>query len=174
MKGFIKWLEVLNAKDSRVKAVLRRSLSFDPGAYIPAYPYVEPFVKGENDPFRRKMYYLAAGLWASHWKEGRAGQPMPIGRACAAYQLSGGSTSTEQRFISVLDADADQLPHRLRQMISLLKEQTIDFDDLLQKLLFWNDEQKRSQNALAREYYKMTITTLDTEYESTTNEETSK
>ena len=56
---------------------------------------------------------------------------MPIGRACASYQMASGSTSTERRFITLLDADTDQLPHRLRQMIALLKEQSIDFDDLL-------------------------------------------
>lgn len=33
MSGFIEWLESLNKKDTRVRAVLKRSLAFDPGAY---------------------------------------------------------------------------------------------------------------------------------------------
>jgi CRISPR system Cascade subunit CasB len=79
---------------------------------------------------------------------------MPLGKAVAAYQMASGSTSTERRFITLLDADRDQLPHRLRQMIALLKEQPIDFDALLAGLLYWNDDQKRTQNTWARDFYR--------------------
>lgn len=154
MNGFIEWLEDLNEKDSRVRAVLRRSLAFDPGSFTPAYPYVEPFVKNEDNSLRREMFYLVAGLWAAHWREGQRGQPMSLGKACAAYQAASGSTSTERRFITLLDADSDQLLHRLRQMIALLKEHPIDFDDLLRGLLYWNDDQKRTQTAWARDFYR--------------------
>lgn len=154
MSGFIGWLEDLNAKDTKVRAVLRRSLAFDPGAFVPAYPYVEPFLKGEDNPWRREMLYLVASLWAAHWREGRNGTPLPIGKACAAHQVASGSTNTERHFISLLDADRDQLPHRLRQMIALLKEQAIDFDALLKGLLYWNDDQRRTQNSWARDFYR--------------------
>lgn len=154
MSGFIEWLESLNEKDTKVRAVLRRSLAFDPGAFVPAYPYVEPFLKGEDNPWRREMLYLVASLWAAHWREGRNGTPLPIGKACAAHQVASGSTNTERRFISLLDADRDQLPHRLRQMIALLKEQAIDFDALLMGLLYWNNDQKRTQNSWARDFYR--------------------
>ena len=100
------------------------------------------------------MHYLAAGLWATHWWEGRTGTPIGIGEACAKYQEASGSSSTEQRFIALLDADSDQLPNRLRQMITLLKEQPIDFDALLNGLLYWNDDQKRTQNDWARDFYR--------------------
>ena len=154
MSGFIEWLDSLSAKDTRARAVLRRSLAFDPGAFVPAYPYVEPFLKGENNFWRRDMLYLVAGLWAAHWREGRREMPMTIGQACAAYQAASGSTSTERRFIALLDADRDQLPHRLRHMLALLKERAIDFNSLLNGLLSWNDEQKRTQNAWARDFYR--------------------
>lgn len=154
MSGFIGWLEDLNAKDTKVRAVLRRSLTFDPGKFAQAYPYVEPFVKDADNSWRREMLYLVAGLWAAHWREGQRGQPMSLGKACAAHQAASGSTSTERRFITLLDADSDQLPHRLRQMVALLKEQAIDFDALLTGLLYWNDDQKRTQNAWARDFYK--------------------
>lgn len=154
MSEFVEWLEDLNARDTKVRAVLRRSLAFDPGVFVPAYPYVEPFLKAEDNQWRREMLYLVASLWAAHWREGRNGTPLPIGKACAVYQLASGSTSTERRFISLLDADRDQLPHRLRQMIALLKEQVIDFDALLKGLLYWNDDQKRTQNSWARDFYR--------------------
>ncbi len=100
------------------------------------------------------MLYLVAGLWASHWREGRVADPMPIGKACAAYQGASGSTSAERRFVSLLDADRDQLPHRLRQMVALLKELSIDFDALLTGLLFWNEDLKRTQNQWACDFYR--------------------
>ncbi len=154
MSGFIEWLESISKRDSKVRAVLRRSLAFDPGAYVPAYPYVEPFIKDESKSWRREVFYLVAGLWAAHWREGQRGQPMSLGKACAEYQTANGATSIERRFITMLDADSDQLPHRLRQMIALLNEQSIDFDDLLKGLLYWNDDQKRTQNTWARDFYR--------------------
>jgi CRISPR system Cascade subunit CasB len=154
MSGFIEWLESLSKKDTRVSAVLRRSLAFDPGTFTAAYPFVEPFVKDEANSWRRAMFYLVAGLWAAHWREGRDRPSTSIGKACAAGQMASGSASIERRFINLLDADSDQLPNRLRQMIALLKEQTIDFEGLLNGLLLWNDDRKRTQNRWARDYYQ--------------------
>ena len=169
MSGFIGWLEGLNEKDTKVRAVLRRSLSFDSGTYVHAYPYVEPFVKDEDNSWRREMYYLVAGLWASHWREGKIGQPLSFGKACAAYWKDSGSESVERRFINILDADSDQLPYRLRQMIALIKEQAIDFEGLLKGLLFWNDDRKRTQNTWARDFYRNFDQDIETE--SITHEE---
>lgn len=169
MSGFIDWLEGLNEKDSRVRAVLRRSLAFDPSQYVAAYPYVEPFVKNEDNSWRREMHYLVAGLWAAHWREGQTGEGMSLGKACAAYQLASDSASTERRFITLLDADRDQVPHRLRQMIALLKEQPVNFDAMLNGLLYWNDDQRRTQNAWARDFYRHV--NQETNAESTSDEE---
>lgn len=164
MSRYIDWLEKINEKDSKARAVLRRSLAFDPECFPPAYPYVEPFLKDEDSAWRRKMYYLVAGLWASHWREGRIGEPLSIGQACAFFDREKRKkmsqddrkkmTSTERRFIALLDADRDQLPYRLRQMVALLKEYPIDFEELLRGLLYWNDDQKRTQNRWARDFYK--------------------
>lgn len=155
MNRFIEWLETLNQKDTKVRAVLRRSLAFDPGGFVPAYPYVEPFMKEEGNSWRREMHYLVAGLWAAHWREGRNGEPMSIGQACQAlYLAKDKSPSIERRFITLLDSDQDQLPHRLRQMVALLKEQPVDFEALLRGLLYWHDDQKRTQNAWARDFYR--------------------
>ena len=164
MSKFIEWLESLNEKDTKVRAVLLRSLTFDPGGYVPAFPYVEPFLKDDASDWRREMHYLVAGLWAMHWREGRSGPLMQIGEACAIFDKEKRSkmnaedqrklTSTEKRFINLLDADADQLSYRLRQMIALLKDHQIDFEHLLQELLFWDSRRKSTQNTWARNYYR--------------------
>ena len=164
MSTFIEWLEELNERDTKVRAVLRRSLAFDPGGYVPAFPYVEYRIKDEDSAWRREMHYLVAGLWAMHRREGRTGPLMSIGGACAEYDKDKRSsmikddqhklTSTEKRFINLLDADADQLPHRLRQMVALLKEYPLDFDQLLKDLMYWNSSKKTTQTIWARDYYR--------------------
>jgi CRISPR system Cascade subunit CasB len=153
MSVFIEWLEELGEKDTKVRAVLRRSLAFDPGAFPAAYPFVEPFLKDEDNSWRREMLYLVAGLWAAHWRKDRGGERISLGMACAGYREQG-SASTERRFITLLDADADQLPHRLRQMVALLKDYNLDFEALLMGLLYWNSDRKRTQNQWARDFYR--------------------
>lgn len=164
MSGLIAWLERLNEVDSKAKAVLRRSLAFDPGKHIPAFPYVEPFLKGVEEGWRRDMHYLVAALWAAHWRESQPASKIKLAVATGRYDLERRNkmsaderrktTSTEKRFIALLDADGDQLPHRLRQMVALLGEQPIDFNALLNDLLRWNVDDKPSQNAWARDFYR--------------------
>lgn len=155
MSGFIEWLEGLNQKDTRARAVLRRSLAFAPGTFVSAYPYVEPFVKDEGNLWRREIHYLTAGLWAAHWREGCSNSPVPFGKTCQAlYLTKDKAPSIERRFIALLDSDRDQLPHRMRQMLALLKDYPIDFDVLLNGLLYWNDDRKRTQNTWARDFYR--------------------
>lgn len=168
MSEYITWLEDMNARDTKVRAVLRRSLAFDLGTHIPAFPYVEPFLKSEAEGWRRQMHYLVAGLWAAHWREGRTDAATPLAKACALYQIASGSASTERRFIHLLDADREQLPHRLRQMVALLNAQPIDFQPLLNDLLYWNSAEKGTQNAWARAFYRTLnpIETFDTETET--------
>ncbi len=156
MSGFIEWLEKISKEDAKVRAILRRSLSFDPGTFVPAYPYVEPFLRNQDESaWRRKVFYLVAGVWAAHWREDRKGPSLRIGQACANHQNK--SASTENRFIALLDADPDQLPHRLRQMMALLRDRNIDFEDLLTGLIYWNTEQRFVQNRWARDFYGSSI-----------------
>jgi len=167
MSGFVAWLESLNQRDTKVCAVLRRSLAFDPGTQPAAYPYVEPFLATEDNSWRRTVHYLVAGLWAQHWKDGR-GECAPLGRAAAIQMNASQSKSTEQRFVALLDSDEDQLPYRLRQMIALLKDQSIDFESVLTGLVFWNSESKRTQTDWAKDFYR----TLN--HDNSTNEEISE
>ncbi len=138
--------------DRSAGACLRRSLSFPPGEWCGAFPYVEPYISGTSDE-QRKMFYLAAGLWASA-KE-RDGD-MPFGKAVRDYVKRMQSESTEKRFIALLDADADQLPLRLRHMCAPLADYPIDFALLLDGLFFWESGGKRTQLNWARDFYSVT------------------
>lgn len=180
MSAFLEWLETMNERDTRVRAVLRRSLAFAPGAYCAAFPYVEPFLTDDAPHWRRQVHYLVAALWAAHWKADRQGPMLPMGNAIASYamnhhkreQLMTGGSSTERRFIALLDADPEQLPHRLRPMVALLKDETIDFDALLTDLLWWQDERKSRQNNWARQFYRTLNPSTDPEQDTETEEKT--
>jgi len=155
MSGFIEWLEKLNKEDTKVRAILRRSRSFHPGEYPQAYPYVEPFLEGERNDWRREVHYLVAGLWAQHWRDGRLGNPETIAKVCSRHYIAQDkSPSMERRFISLLDADQEQLPYRLRQMVAMLKEYPLDFGALLHDLPYWSSDGRRIQIRWAKEFYR--------------------
>lgn len=154
MTGFITWLEHISTRTTKARAELRRSLAFPPGTYIPAYPYVEPFLRSDPSPWERNALYLTAGLWAMHWRPGQQPGRLSFAKACATHQTLSGSASTEHRFLTVLDADADQLPHRLQQMIAILKPYPLDFVLLLHGLQHWNAEDRVTQQTWAHEFYQ--------------------
>ncbi|WP_298630726.1 type I-E CRISPR-associated protein Cse2/CasB [uncultured Thermus sp.] len=150
---FLGWLQDLKGKASwrAARAALRRSLAFDPGAYPPAMPYVEPFFRGTGDEgWRRQAYYLVAGLYALRDGEHRGGRSL----AQALYEVrqKRGSESVEKRFLALLDADRDQIAYRLRQAV-LLVEGPLDFARLLDDLMGWFHASRRVQARWAREFY---------------------
>jgi CRISPR system Cascade subunit CasB len=154
MSTFIEMLEEMAARDSKVRAVLKRSLSFEPGTYPPAFPFVETRLGAECSYWKRAAYYLVAGLWALQKKDGqKTKQTLPT--ACGSlYLASDNSPSTEKRFVALLDSDEEQLPNRLRRMVSLLKEHMIDFDALLSDIVSWNNPKRVVQVKWAREFYR--------------------
>ena len=153
-----KFVDHLTGLDAGALAVLRRSLAKEPGKDPKAFPYVEPFV-AKAPSWTRKAYYLLAGLFA--WGAVREGERFkakgyPLGGAVfKLYERRDQSPSVEQRFIALLDSDEEELPFRLRQMISLIKSEEIplDWERLLQDIEQWGAESRWVQERLAREFY---------------------
>lgn len=152
MRGnaFLDWLEKLKEQKAwtPARAALRRSLAFDPGAYPPAMPYVEPFVREEG--WAREAHYLVAALYAL--KDGEHQEERTLARALREAMEARGSDSLEGRFQALLDADRDQLPFRLRQAVSLV-EGGLDFARLLEDLLYWFHPERWVQARWAKEFY---------------------
>lgn len=137
--------------DAQGKATLRRSLAFAPGAWPTAFPYVEPWIRGQ-DGWRRSVAYLVAGLQSLS----RAGQPRgDFGDAARRLWGATGTASTEQRFIAVLEADSDELPHRLRQMVALMNAYDLapDWERLRRDLVSWPNGERFVQQRWARSFY---------------------
>ncbi len=154
MSTFIEMLEDMSSRDSKVRAVLKRSLAFEPGTYPPAFPYVELRLNNDDGNWKREVYYLVAGLWAMNRRMANvAVQTFPV--ACGEFYLKNEkSSSTEKRFIALLDSDEDQLAIRLRRMVSMLKDYDIDFEALLKDLIAWNHETKYVQMNWAKAFYR--------------------
>lgn len=169
MSTLIEELTARSREDSKVRAVLKRSLAFDPGTYPAAFPYVEHRLKNDDGEWKRKVYYLVAGLWAMYGRD-RDGSTDSIANACRMlYWANDQSPSIERRFITLMDSDEEQLPYRLRQMIALLKEYKIDFNKLLEDLWSWERTTKFIQIRWAREFYNQ-VTEKNDETENLTKE----
>lgn len=135
-QDFIVYLERLRERDRGAMAVLRRSQGFPPGAYPPAYPYVERFAaeRHANDSWRLALY-VVAGLYASHPRQGGGTLATSLGELMRKRE----SGSIEQRFIALLGADAENLPVYLRHAITLLAadDKPLDYATLLNDLATW-------------------------------------
>jgi CRISPR system Cascade subunit CasB len=78
---------------------------------------------------------------------------MPFGKAAGECARRTHPESMEKRFLALLDADADQLPQRLRRMCMRLREYPVNFASLLDGLLVWNAPGMRTQMIWARDFY---------------------
>lgn len=158
--AFIEHLQHLAQRDRGALAALRRSLSFAPGDYPKAYPYVERYVGRDwhAADARRRALYAVAGLYAMH--------PVAHARSLAAAmgQLvrDKDRPSLELRFVALLEADADGVMNHLRQAVSLLAAEGMGFNHamLLQDLnVALNeraspDARDRLKRQWAREFYR--------------------
>lgn len=115
----------------------------------------------------QEIYFLVATLYALTARGSdarRAGGGRSIGLALHTLrqeQLSavggdqGGTISLDRRVAALLDADAEQLPFRLRQIVRLVHshEQTIDWSRFLKDVVYWTHPDRFVQQRWAREYY---------------------
>lgn len=133
-------------------ATLRRSLAFPAGTWPQAFPFVEPFV-ATTTPWRRTVAYLVAGLMA--WSRSEAQGDGDMGDACARFASASESGSVERRFLDLLDADPEALPHRLRQLVALMASKGVvpSWSRLLHDLAHWSHPERVVQQRWARSFY---------------------
>jgi len=159
-QDFVAHLIRLREGKAAALAELRRSLSFAPGAYPPAYPYVERFVAGDShaEDSSRLALYVVAGLFAQHPQTASASLASSFGELMRRRD----SASIEKRFVALLGADAENLADYLRQVVSLLAADDIglDYAALLKDLRFWlnprldPDVRDRIRQRWARDFYR--------------------
>lgn len=168
------FIAFLGKQDRAAFAELRRSLSFDPGTYPPSFPPVEPFVMEARGAWERNAFYLIAGLFAlverplekseitvqdeiTEDSLGLSPTYRSFGNAVVELynRRAPNNSSIEARFISLLDSDEEQLPNRLRHMVSLVHadEIRIEWTKLLWDVIGWRSEDKPPRVRWARDFY---------------------
>ena len=169
------FVESLHRLENGQRAELRRCLTAKkPSDHLPAYRYVEPFLPPNQSAEHREHFYLVAGLFGLIERKPEKGElgyglgratPMRFARAVRRYEMNikepgdNGVSSVERRFLTLLDSDVDQLPHRLRQMVQLIKrgsravEADIDWKNLLIDLGRWTPPNDSARRQWAKQFY---------------------
>src|SRR5688500_11034583 len=129
---FIEALVVLYEQEDRAAlAALRRGLGNPPGETMEMYPYVAPFTQGMTRK-QEDAYYLIAALFGLYpgesWTSSESRLRTNLGASLQWFANESSSESVERRFVSLLNAHADDLSEHLRQTISLLKSKDIPVD----------------------------------------------
>ncbi len=136
--SFIEYLESLAKNEDRGSlASLRRGLQYDLGTCIDMYPYLIPWLANVKGKWEKNVYYLIASLFAYHpsvVQEGNMGDVF--------YQIKtkkGGNTSLEQRFMTLIRSDPEDLPLHLKQAISIAKSEgiSVNWHELFFDLMRW-------------------------------------
>ena len=166
--AIVGFLERLGRLDAGGLAQLRRSagqrLDESSRAYASFFPLIPQWVERPAD---QELYFLVASLYALTTRAGehqRQQSGVSLGKALhqlrQAQLASTGRSQNDQislvrRFAALIEADPEQLPFRLRQLVRLLYSQqlTLDWNRLLRDLFAWNASNQRIQRRWMREYY---------------------
>jgi CRISPR system Cascade subunit CasB len=134
------------------------------GGYSVFFTLLPPSVERLRE---QERYFLVATLYALTTRSGEHARQhsgvslgMALGRVrqaqlAATGQRADARTSLDRRFAALCDADADQLPFRLRQIVRLIyaQNQTLDWERLLRDLGAWQHPEHYIQRRWMREYY---------------------
>jgi len=134
------------------------------GGYSVFFALLPPSVERARE---QERYFLVATLYALTTRGGehaRQRNGVSLGTALGRVRLAQiaatgqrpeARTSLDRRFAALCDADADQLPFRLRQIVRLLyaQSQTLDWQRLLRDLGAWDHPDHYIQRRWMREYY---------------------
>lgn len=104
---------------------------------------------------------LAAGLFA--WVKGNCCHTPGVnfGRAFGAGLTDDGKQQRQKRFIDLLDTDETELPFKLRQAITLIEGEGLDWVLLLKHLKNWNDADRWVQKHWARGFWAAAETEIE-------------
>jgi len=96
---------------------------------------------------------LAAGLFA--WVKGKCTQAdnVNFGRAFGSVPTDDQKQRREKRFTALLDADPTELPFLLRQAVTLIEGQPLDWKSLIVHLMNWDDPDRYVQKQWARGFW---------------------
>lgn len=148
----ISYLRGLGKRQDRAAlANLRRGLGKPPKTSMEMYPYLGQFLSNEPKHSYEDAVFIVAALFAYY-----PDAPGNVGNLGASLrQLKDESDSIEKRFVALLNAEAEDLPYYLRQIIGLLKskEIAVNWEQLFRDVQYWNSDKRFVQQAWARGFW---------------------
>jgi CRISPR system Cascade subunit CasB len=149
---FIRYLKNLERRQDRAAlAHLRRGLGKQPKIAMEMYPYLGQFLSHETKPRYENAVFIVAALFAyypdAHGNVGNLGASLR--------QLKDDSDSIERRFVALLNAEVEELPYYLRQVVGLLrsKEIAVNWQTLFEDIQKWSYNDRRVQREWARSFW---------------------
>lgn len=156
-ESFIVFLErVLKRDDRTVLAHLRRGLGKEPGTALEMFPYVARFAQNSYRGDENAVFIIASlfGLYPTYsWKPTEQIKYNNLGKSMSF--LKDESGSIERRFVALLNAELEDLPNHLRQIISLLKSKDtpVNWHELLLGVKQWNRSDRKIQREWAKAFW---------------------
>jgi len=145
---FCRRLERLDAGErARLKRNAGRTLAESHNALGLFFRLLPPNVP----PYQEETYFLVATLFPLT----ESGDEGSLGRALYRARDKKYAQGLDRRVETLLDADREQLPFRLRQTIRFLysKRVTVNWPRLLKDLLAWGHPKRYVQENWARDYF---------------------
>lgn len=151
--GYLKGLE--KRQDRAALAHLRRGLGKPPKTVMEMYPYLGQFLSHEPNHRYETAIFVVAALFAYY--PDAPGNVGNLGASIRQLKDDSDSKSIEKRFVALLNAEAEDLPYYLRQMIGLLKsgqkQIAVNWNQLFKDVKNWNSDERFVQNAWARSFW---------------------
>lgn len=143
-------------------AALRRGLGADPGTAPSTWPYVARYLPQEVSRREEEVCYLVAVFFALYQRAGQVvvkpSEPhwdmgATLNRVADRRRVA--RPGIERRFLALLDARFEDVPHYLRQLIVQVREAAvpIDWAQLFRDLLHWSASDLRVQRRWASRFY---------------------
>lgn len=152
---FIGYLKGLNKPPQNRAALahLRRGLGKPPKTAMEMFPYLGRFLSHDTKPNYENTVFIIAALFAYYPDAKHTSGNL----GASLRELTESSDSIEKRFVALLNAETEDLPYYLRQIIGLLKSNDIGVN--WEKLFFgvqnWKNENLKEtiQSQWAKQFW---------------------
>jgi len=160
--GFVPFLQGLaRQKRGPALAALRRSLQEPTGIAEEARPLVGPRVPANAGKRQRELYFLVAGLFATH-PEHHEGVSLADALRRAKEAKRRPMPSLDARIEALVASQPDAVGDHLRTLLPIAYETTaIDWAMLLRDLILWPRLDRLVQRDFARKYFQPSAETTD-------------
>ena len=149
----IKYLKSLNKppQNRAASAHLRRGLGKPPKTAMEMFPYLGRFLSNDTKPNYENTVFIVAALFAYYPDAKNTSGNL----GASLRELKENSDSIEKRFVALLNAEAEDLPYYLRQIIGLLKSNdvAVNWERLFKDIQSWNSDKRFVQQKWAEQFW---------------------